>query len=207
MPNRLSKKNRLNKLYKGGDHKKILVLCQRKTGKSHDKEIYNVEDVIIPRISQLVNDLMGEDSTITYMSMLSSPETETVDIDCRLDGITQCSIDFILEHGNSFDLILLQTCPFLHMDFTILYNLLKPTGMIGLIIYPSDWESAVAGSKIMLTHRKKLVDFVVSKNFVRHEAIQRPDVILFTKNIQDAGKHYIKKNRKSKKKIHIKHLK
>ena len=200
MTNRLSKKNRLNKLYKGGEHKKILVLCQRKTGKSspESKEIYNVEDAIIPRINQLVNDLLGEDSTIIYMSVPSSPGT--VDIDCNLDGITQCSKDFILEHGNSFDLILLQTCPFVHMDFTILYNLLKPSGMIGLIIYPSDWESSVARSKLMLFHREKLVDFVVSKNFIRNEAIQRPDVILFTKNIQDAGKHYIKKNRKSKKK-------
>jgi hypothetical protein len=204
MPNRLSKKNRLNKLYKGGEHKKILVLCQRKTGENitPTKEVYKIEDVIIPRINQLVNDLLGEDTTIIYMSVPSAPGT--VDIDCHLDSITQCSKDFILQHGNSFDLILLQTCPFLSMDFSILYNLLKPSGMIGLIRYPSDWEREVTHSKLMLFHRQKLVNFVVSQNFVRYEGIQRPDVMLFTKKIQDAGNYYIKTNRKSKKSKHIK---
>jgi hypothetical protein len=106
--------------------KQVLVLCQRKTGNDW---LGKVEDKIIPSIKNVVENLIGSDYDITYMTYIKDTtdlrEIGECDINCKLDGITECSKNFISENKKSFDLIILQTCPFIVMDYGIIYNLLK----------------------------------------------------------------------------------
>ena len=72
-------------------------------------------------------------------------ELGEIDINCELDGITECSKKFISENKNSFDLIILQSCPFILMKYSIIYDLLKPSGILGITSYPKNilksWDS------------------------------------------------------------------
>jgi len=117
----------------------VLVLCQRKTG-IHYSGKWNVEDIIIPEINNIVKKLIGSVHKITYMTdMTEETGHGTIDIDCKLDGLTDCSKDFIVKNKNTFDLIILQTCPFILMDYPILYNLLKKdSGIVVLAAFPSN---------------------------------------------------------------------
>ena len=138
---------------KGGDTKKVLVLCQRKTGRSITDD-YNVEDVVVPRIAELIQRLFGANTEIIYMTKLTSQYQGTVDIDCYLDGKTECSKEFISKNANSFDLIILQTCPLI-LNFDILINLLKPTGMIGFTAFPIPIEINTPLNDVFTTLNRK----------------------------------------------------
>lgn len=50
--------------------KKVLVLCQRKRGNlySGNGKYIKVEEVVVPKINNLVNSLLGPDYTIEYLS-------------------------------------------------------------------------------------------------------------------------------------------
>jgi len=95
-----------------------------------------VEEIIIPYIENVVKKLIGSDYNITYMTKMT--QLGEIDINCELDGITECSKKFISENKNSFDLIILQTCPFILMKYSIIYDLLKPSGILGITSYPRD---------------------------------------------------------------------
>ena len=50
--------------------KKVLILCQRKSGnldRGNGKYI-KVDEVVVPKINKLVNSLLGPDYTIEYLS-------------------------------------------------------------------------------------------------------------------------------------------
>ena len=133
-------KNIINKLLIGGEPKKLLVMCQRRTG-TMGMGVYTVdrvEDIIVPKINLLIRNLFDNDNvSIIYLSSIK-PSEGTVDVNCELDGVTPCSRRFIIENRNSFDLIILQTCPFIWMDYHILHSLLKPNGMLGATSVPGE---------------------------------------------------------------------
>jgi len=158
---------------KGGVPQKILVLCQRKTGKSA-KDEYNVEDVVVPQITELIQTLLGSDTKTIYMTDIEKDRPGEIDIDCKLDGITQCSKEFISEHNNSFDLIILQTCPLIVLNLDIIINLLKPRGMLGITNFPIKLIKNCLFDDVI----KQLL----SKNVILDKTKSTEYVILFTKN-------------------------
>lgn len=195
----LRKKTIKHKLLKGGDGKKVLVLCQRKTGKRHpfspdDKE--TVEKTVTPIINGYIDTLMSENrenTTIIYLTKITTENPGTADYDCTLKQIdSQCTKDFIKEHGNnSFDLIILQTCPFPFFDYGLINILLKPDGYLGLMVVPNFWDK-----EPMNTTKKLIIPHIQSKNFVLHS--ESPEIILFKKGTQSAGKNY---NRRKSRRI------
>jgi hypothetical protein len=173
----------INKLLIGGEPKKVLVLCQRKTGLSESVTPYKVEDEIIPKINLLISILLGNDDiSIIYMSSID-PSKGTVDINCLLNGETECSRTFISENKNSFDLIILQTCPFFLMKYSILHSLLKPNGMLGVTSLPKKimGEDQIFQSiKCALTHIPIELfeiegndDFFITQNITLYRKIER----------------------------------
>ena len=194
----LRKKTIKHKLLKGGDGKKVLVLCQRKTGKRHpfspdDKE--TVEETVTPIINGYIDTLMGTNTTnttIIYLTKITSEHPGTADYDCLLrQRDSPCATNFIAEHGNSFDLIILQTCPFIYFDYDIIHSLLKPDGYLGLMVVPNKWNIE------QLSRTKNLIfDRIKSTNFVLH--LESPEIILFKKGTQSAGKNY---NRRKSRRI------
>lgn len=160
---------------KGGDTKNILVLCQRKTGRDSLNK-YNVEDEVVPKITELIQTLLGHDTRIIYMTKLDKKNPGTVDIDCYLGDESECSKKFIGEHNNFFDLIILQTCPFIFFNYDIVINLLKPKGMLALTSFPEPFDK----EKFLLFPYDSVITKLTSKNLIEHE--QPIDGILFIKN-------------------------
>jgi len=133
--------------------KKVLVLCQRKAGPFYaGKEVpQKIEEEIAPKINDLVQFLVGSETTIEYLSSLTGEHAKgKVDIKGEL-SLTS-STPLILNHGKleeeisvkefinrykgTYALIILNTCPFMFMDFTIIDELLVPTGLIVFSAYP-----------------------------------------------------------------------
>ena len=158
---------------KGGETKKVLVLCQRKTGKTNITKL-EVEVEVVPKITVLIQKLLGTDTTTIYMTRMNKDTPGTVDIDCNLDGITECSKEFIKEHRNSFDLIILQTCPIIFLNLNIITNLVKPGGMLGITSFPNKY--------IKNFFHDKIICELSSKNLIQ-DSRSTDDVLLFTKNI------------------------
>ena len=188
------KKTIKNKLLKGGDGKKVLVLCQRKTGKRYpfspdDKE--TVEETVTPIINGYIDTLMGTNTTIIYLTKITTENPGTADYDCLLQRDSPCTTNFIAEHGNSFDLIILQTCPFIYIHYDVIHSLLKPDGYLGLMVVPNNWNK-----EPMNTTKQLIFDRIQSKNFVLHS--KSPEIILFKKGTQSAGKNY---NRRKSRRI------
>jgi hypothetical protein len=127
--------------------KKVLVLCQRKKGIIHynDKK---VEDEVVPEINSIVEKLIKTKKyTIEYLS--SGDYEGEIDIEGWLeyneiltlknendDEIT--AEDFIEKNKKSYNLIILNTCPFKFMNYTIINELLSDDGLLVYSIFPLD---------------------------------------------------------------------
>jgi hypothetical protein len=106
---------------------KVLVLCQKKTGKT--TEDMDVRP-IIDKINNFVIELLGNDAEIKYLTDLKESK-----------GIG--TADFIGVFGNnnwteqtlikqSYKLIICNTCPRMHMDYNIINEYLQDDGMLAL---------------------------------------------------------------------------
>ncbi len=97
------------------NQKKVLIICQRKTGFEDKLSTDRVEDTIIPKINLVISHLLGNNDDISIVYLSDKKDRDgTVDVNCDLNGITSCSKEFIAKNRNSFDLIILQTCPLLN---------------------------------------------------------------------------------------------
>ena len=120
--------------------KMILVLCQRKSGPSGLGFHKNVKKTVVPLIESLVTEMMSSEShVIHYLSNMrdvSFLQTEhlinEVDFDLKLDHEinNEKSKKFIESHQQYYDLLVLNTCPFRHILYDILFGLLKPDGLV-----------------------------------------------------------------------------
>ena len=169
-------------------------MCQRKTGFTNLLRIDKVEDIVIPKINLLISRLLGNDDiSIVYISHINKSDG-TVDINCDLNGITACSKEFIAENINSFDLIILQTCPFRLMDFHILHNLLKPNGILGTTRLPSE----IMFRENKFTYLETIIPFIPNDLFeleVSDDFYISQHIILFRK-IERHGGAYKKRSRR-----------
>jgi hypothetical protein len=122
--------------------KHVLVLCQRKTGKDISGR---VEDTVVPPISDFVNSKLGHDVTIEYLTdggvqKDANGKTDgTADHNHKLiKNSGNTTIDkFIREHIGYYSLIILNTCPYINMDYQLIYDLLTPDGMMAFTRYPT----------------------------------------------------------------------
>jgi len=119
--------------------KEVLVLCQRKSGKIESR-LYSsndVEELIIPRINEIVQEQLGSDTNIKYLSDMKGTIDGSADYKFSLDSYNPEAREFISTHIGFYSLIILNTCPFLYMDFKIIYDLLKPGGIMSFNTFPN----------------------------------------------------------------------
>jgi len=119
--------------------KEVLVLCQRKSGEM----TYGVDarkdvgEITIPKINEFVQHQLGSDTHIQY---LTDPASLVGDADYKFKLNSNPNNleakEFILNHKGYYDLIILNTCPFMYMDFNLIYDLLKPEGIMSFNIFP-----------------------------------------------------------------------
>jgi hypothetical protein len=118
--------------------KEVLVLCQRKSGKSSSAAYEgDVKDIVVPKINKLVQEHLGSDVNIEYLTKITTIDGET-DYNFNLDSYPNNSKakEFIANHREFYSLIILNTCPFKYIDFKIIYNLLEPEGIMIFTVFP-----------------------------------------------------------------------
>jgi hypothetical protein len=119
---------------------KILILCQRKSGPL--KRNRKVEEVVVPPIQTLVEELVGNnDYKIDYLSDKSIHIEERegeVDFLGTLKEGNEFTRDFLEKNQESYSIIILNTCPFQFMDYNPIYKLLKNDGLMLFTSYPLD---------------------------------------------------------------------
>jgi hypothetical protein len=171
--------------------KKVLVLCQRKTGPLQFTP-KRVEEIITPKIETLVKNILGtEDYTIEYLSDKQGFEEGDVDILGSLeknesDAFTS---DFLLKNINSYSMVILNTCPFFLMPYTVIYKLLVENGLMVFSAYPTN----IRDSKFKL--------YTPPEDRFINITTEDIDVALYKKIIptQSAGKLYNKKKTRKNK--------
>ena len=134
-----NKKNMIKKSLQ----KKVLVLCQRKPGNENSKNYKKLIE-IETKINNLVTNLIGPDSKIEYLT----PGIGNEKFEANYKFILTKNISyinnfnktkqFIKNNNYSYDLIILNTCPFYYINYEIIYELLKPNGIMIYTSYPLD---------------------------------------------------------------------
>jgi hypothetical protein len=124
---RMRKQRIYNHLEKG---KSVLVLCQRK--ESLDDK--HVKESVIPKLEYIIEDFLkithAESVDIKYMVDLENPDNDKSDFNMILDKSDSNSHEFIKNHKDFYDLIVLQTCPDYMMELEFIYYILKLKGHI-----------------------------------------------------------------------------
>jgi len=124
---RMRKQRIYNHLEKG---KSVLVLCQRKES-LNDKSI---KESVIPKLEYIIEDFLkitdAESVDIKYMVDLEKPDNDKSDFNMILDKSDSNANEFIKNHKDFYDLIVLQTCPDYIMDLEFIYYILKTKGHI-----------------------------------------------------------------------------
>jgi hypothetical protein len=167
--------------------KKVLVLCQRKTGPLHYTPI-RVEEIITPKIETLVENILEtDDYTIEYLSDKKGHEEGDVDILGSLEKNTsdEFTTNFLLKNKNSYSLIILNTCPFSLIPYPVIYKLLVENGFMAFSAYPSN----IKDSKFKL--------YTPPEDRFSNITTDDMDVVLYKKIIptQSAGKLYTMRNK------------
>lgn len=198
--------------------KRVLVLCQRKSGWVYAGEVANenlykkIENTVVPQINDLVRSLVGDAFTIEYLSSFldndgNSKELLTGAIDIEgflakdnsliLNDYAHEKIpvsDFIAQNEGVYDVIVLNTCPYINMDYSLIAQLLAPDGVMVYTVY------GASGRKGNI----RRLQAIPAKFFTLLES-QGDDVLLFTKNNTPAsafrrgGTRAAKKTRTAKK--------
>jgi hypothetical protein len=108
--------------------KHVLVLCQRKSSVKDT----SVQEIVVPSISNYVQQCLGTDTTIEYLTngvLREKYEDFEADYKFALDNSSE-SLDFIENHKEYYSLIILNTCPLIFMNYKQIYDLLEPNGIM-----------------------------------------------------------------------------
>ena len=103
---------------------KVLVMCQRKGGHASGVDI---RTHLIPALEGYIQHFMKMPHTIEYMVDLKTPGN-TANYNMKLNADDDKTNQFIKDHSEYYDLIVLQTCPCKFIDFESIYQLMKKGG-------------------------------------------------------------------------------
>ena len=185
--------------------KKVLVLCQRKSGLLNSKGNDKVENKVVPKINDIVKKLIGDNYTIEYLS--SGNLEGEVDIEGILNYKKNLILhnenkkvitteDFITKNKRSYTFIILNTCPYVIMNYSIIYELLSDDGVMICSSFPEDIENEKNPpieqtiDMILNNENKKL--FALS-TFHLKTSDKKSIVLFFEKIIRSSGGFRIKK--------------
>lgn len=137
--------------------KHVLVLCQRKTGTgvSATGVLGRVEDMVVPQINDFVKSKLGEDVTIEYLTSAGGQVDGTADYNLLLNDNPEnkAAVDFIRNHTGYYSLIILNTCPYISMDYKLISSLLTPDGIMAFTKYPAPlFQRKEDGSLVDVLH-------------------------------------------------------
>uniref|UniRef100_A0A6C0H3M6 Uncharacterized protein n=1 Tax=viral metagenome TaxID=1070528 RepID=A0A6C0H3M6_9ZZZZ len=113
--------------------KQVLVLCQRSEGFN---EKISIKDRLIPTLEKIINTFLKEKigndiADIKYMVDLDpTKKQDKADFNMVLANHSKKGRAFRDQHLDFYDLVVLQTCPFLYMDMKMVNDILKDYGYL-----------------------------------------------------------------------------
>ena len=131
----------------------VLVLCQRKTGPEATRRSIDVADVTVPKIRRFIEKTFRLDQsdrespgyTLEFLTDELVTGQGTADhigaLTLRTEAGRAFTVPFVQGHSKSYALIVLNTCPFILMDYQIVADLLRDDGMIALTSFQLDDSS------------------------------------------------------------------
>jgi hypothetical protein len=127
---------------------KILVLCQRRT-------VYKGEDLINDDIEKLLDSMgIGSNRTVKYVS-----PNKGADINIEFGDNEKTKKNFI---KGDYSVIILNTCPFIFMDYKTIYEYLKPDGKMVISKYSP--KATDIDIKVSIKHTKVLETVLTKEN-------------------------------------------
>ena len=182
---------------------KVLVLCQRKSGKAQEGE-YDVKDVVIPPLQEYVSTIIDLPE-FEYMSLgLVHEKNPDVDYKMALGNNKDESDAFQSGHEDGYHAIVLQSCPiayFMAASFPYMYHLLKRQGRVIITIFNQK------NKRIVDLIKDAILDHDFANEFFRYFTVispgvyQKRDEILTLEMAQaevERLKHSGKRKKKSK---------
>jgi hypothetical protein len=165
---------------------KVLVLCQRKSGWAYagqmdGEDVYKkIEKTVAPKIDKVVRSLVGDAYEIEYLSSFTTEHsTGKLDIEGFLKNDTVLTLkgnkkmavrDFVEQNAETYDIILLNTCPLQQMDFQLISQLLKADGRMVFTAYSG------SGNKVNI---RRMMD--IPTKFFTLADTHGDEVLIYTK--------------------------
>lgn len=114
---------------------KVLVLCQRKEGKC-DRDGLLVQDLVVPKIQKYLREHLNVgDHTTEYLAFLNDhnmEEGDKVDFNLQIRADSNKFETFLKTHKKQYSVIMLNTCPFNHINFQCISDMLDDAGVVVL---------------------------------------------------------------------------
>jgi hypothetical protein len=152
--------------------KKVLVLCQRRTEGVGGRVLLN------PQIETLLDIILGKgiEREIQYVS--PSPGADIVG-EFGNNEFTRTNFK-----ENDYAAIILNTCPFIIIDFSIVYKYLKPDGLLVLSNYLSDEYPRGSSIKETETFQNLVSQSIFVKNGFQLKDLDMRNAVVFNKVIK-----------------------
>jgi hypothetical protein len=115
----------------------VLVLCQRSRGLVDSTT--RVQDNIVPAILNFVEERYGREFRIRFLAPCDESKGEYTDYNVKLDQPNLLTVEIHMERDriDSFDLVILHTCPTMLMDFEAIWRVMSPNGIMVMTQYNS----------------------------------------------------------------------
>lgn len=152
--------------------KKVLVLCQRRT------EGISGRVLIDPQIQTLLNILLGKEVEREIQYVSPSPGADIVG-EFGNNEFTRTNFK-----ENDYAAIILNTCPFIIIDFGIVYKYLKPDGVLVLSNYLSDEYPRGSSIKETETFQNLVSKSIFEKNGFQLKDLDMRNAVVFNKVIK-----------------------
>ena len=116
------------KLLKPRTHKRVLIMCQRKVSNlPYDKSVAKA----VLDIDTYIKTHFGEDAKIEYLTYNDKESHEAyADHMFELSQHNVYGLNFMTHHNESYDIIILNTCPIKYLDFDMIYKILREDGIL-----------------------------------------------------------------------------
>ena len=164
--------------------KRVLVLCQRRT------EGIGGRVLVDPQIQTLLNILLGKEVEREIQYVSPSPGADIVG-EFGNNDFTRTNFK-----ENDYAVIILNTCPFIIIDFGMVYKYLKPDGLLVLSNYLSDEYPRGSSIKETGTFQNLVSKSIFEQNGFKYKPIEMRNAAVFTKAITGGRTRNTKKKTK-----------
>ena len=117
----------------------VLVLCQRSRGLVDESTRVFVQDTIVPAILDFVEERYGREFRIRFLAPCNESMGEYTDYNVTLDAKNVEKVEERMkgERIDSFDFVILHTCPTILMDFEAIWRVMSLDGIMVMTKYDS----------------------------------------------------------------------